>query len=139
MLVYQLEGVRINDSWYCKEGDTYHSFFLEYGDDQPKEYMWEKQVCGHMMSKDLIHWEYAGNALKAEVGTWNDLGIATGSVAKYNGRWYMMFTANSVLYIAKVLKDPVGKDVIMINNVPYGVVGPYAVEYCTDDTIKIIS
>ena len=59
--------------------------------------MWEKQVCGHMMSKDLIHWEYAGNALKAEAGTWNDLGIATGSVAKYNGRWYMMFTANSVM------------------------------------------
>lgn len=86
MLVYGLKNFRINDSWYCKEGDTYHAFFLQ------THLSGEPQSCGHMISKDLIHWDYAGVVLEGEEGTWNDFGIATGSVAKYNGRWYMLYT-----------------------------------------------
>ena len=34
MLLYTLKGERINDSWYVKDGDTYHTFFLRYPGDE---------------------------------------------------------------------------------------------------------
>lgn len=86
MLLYGLKNFRINDSWYCKEGDTYHAFFLQ------TAVSGDPQSCGHMTSKDLIHWDYAGVVLQGKKGTWNDVGIATGSVVKFNGRWYMLYT-----------------------------------------------
>ncbi|MBQ7976668.1 MAG: hypothetical protein IJ300_13375 [Clostridia bacterium] len=89
MLVYGLENERINDSWYCKEGNTYHTFFL-----QCKE-RGCPQSCGHMTSTDLINWKYEGIVLEPKPGTWYDKTIATGSVAKYNGSWYMLFTGHS--------------------------------------------
>lgn len=89
MVVFELEGKGINDSWYCKEGDTYHSFFLEY------ESKGAPQSCGHIISKDLKNWEYLGVVLAPESDTWYDKSIATGSVAKYNGRWYMLYTGHS--------------------------------------------
>ena len=58
MLVYGLKNYRINDSWYCKEGDTYHAFFLQ------TQTSGAPQSCGHMVSKDLIHWDYAGVVLQ---------------------------------------------------------------------------
>lgn len=95
MLLYTLEKIRINDSWYCKEGDTYHAFFLEYPADGDPTGMWTEQTCGHMSSKDLITWEYHGTVLAPVEGLWNDRGIATGSVAKHNGLWYMLYTGGS--------------------------------------------
>ena len=95
MLVYTLNNVRINDSWYCKDGDMYHSFFLEYACDLPPQYRATRQSIGHMYSKDLLHWEYAGVVLQPEPGTWNDAGLATGSIVKYEEQWYMLYTANS--------------------------------------------
>lgn len=95
MLLYTLDGIRINDSWYAKDGDTYHAFFLEYPMDGDPEGIWSRQTVGHMTSKDLISWEYHGTVLKAEPGLWNDKGIATGSVVRHNGMWYMLYTGNS--------------------------------------------
>ena len=92
MLLYTLDGIRINDSWYCKEGDTYHAFFLEYPMNGDPDGMWTRQTCGHMSSKDLINWEYHGTVLRPEADIWNDKGIATGSVVRHNGRWYMLYT-----------------------------------------------
>ena len=95
MLLYTLDGIRINDSWYCKDGDTFHSFFLEYPTDGDPAGMWDRQSCGHMSSKDLINWKYHGTVIAPEKGIWNDKGIATGSVVKHNGIWYMLYTGNS--------------------------------------------
>ena len=95
MLLYSLDKIRINDSWYCKEGDTYHAFFLQYPEDGDPAGMWTNQTCGHMSSKDLLSWEYHGTVLKPEKGLWNDKGIATGSVVKHNGLWHMLYTGTS--------------------------------------------
>lgn len=89
MLLYSVEGQRINDSWYCKEGNTYHAFYLMRPDRS------KMQSCGHSVSHDLIHWDYKGVALEPGNDIWNNDGIATGSVAKYNGKWYMLYTARS--------------------------------------------
>ena len=69
MLLYHLDGIRINDSWFCRENDTYHSYFLEYDWSSPQEFGASRQRCGHMTSKDLIHWNYEGVVLKPEEGT----------------------------------------------------------------------
>lgn len=95
MLLYTLDGIRINDSWYCKDEDTYHAFFLQYPFDGDPAGIWTRQTCGHMSSKDLINWEYHGTVLAPEAGHWNDRGIATGSVVKHNGMWYMIYTGGS--------------------------------------------
>ena len=96
MLAYTLKNKRINDSWYCKEGDTYHAFFLEYGYDEPQKFQWTHQSCGHMTSRDLVNWEYEGTILGPTENTWSDRGIATGSIAKYNGKWYLIFTGGDL-------------------------------------------
>lgn len=86
MILYEVKGMRTNDSWYCKEGDTYHAFFLMR---REGEY---PQSIGHVFSKDLLHWEYAGVVLAPEMDGWNDLTTATGSVVKYDGKWYMLYS-----------------------------------------------
>lgn len=96
MLVYSVPGIRINDSWYCRDEELmYHSYFLEYSYDEPEEYAWSRQRIGHMVSKDLQNWTYCGTVLAPEPGTWNDIGLATGSVVRYNNLWYMLFSGNS--------------------------------------------
>lgn len=89
MLLYHVEGLRLNDSWYCKSGDTYHAFFL-----QCKE-SGAPQSVGHACSRDLFHWEYAGAVLSPDPDGWNDESVATGSVAEYNGKWYMLYSGIS--------------------------------------------
>lgn len=106
MLLYTLNGIRINDSWYCKDGDTYHAFFLTYPVDGDPAGMWSSQSCGHMSSKDLKNWEYHGTVLAPDNSIWNDKGIATGSVVKHDGVWYMLYTGiafmgNGGLAVAK--------------------------------------
>lgn len=95
MLLYTLDGVRLNDSWYAKDGNTYHAFFLEYPANGDPEGMWSRQTVGHMSSEDLLNWEYHGTVLRPEKDIWNDKGIATGSVVKLNGEWYMLYTGNA--------------------------------------------
>ena len=95
MLLYTLKGERINDSWYVKDGDTYHTFFLRYPADGDPRGFWSWQSCAHMTSRDLVHWEDHGIVLAPETGIWNDVGIATGSVVKHEDTWYMLYTAGS--------------------------------------------
>ncbi len=96
MQLFELEGVRINDNWYCEDNGVYHTYFLQYPEDGPLDARcWSEQTVGHAVSEDLIHWEYKGTVLTPDKNIWNDKGIATGSVVKFNGRWYMLYTGNS--------------------------------------------
>jgi len=93
MLLYSVEGLRINDSWYCiDQNNVYHSYFLEYGCDEPPEFIWSRQRIGHVVSEDMYHWTYCGKALKPEPDSWDNLDLATGSVVRYNDLWYMLYT-----------------------------------------------
>ena len=57
MLLYSVEGLRINDSWYCiDQNNVYHSYFLEYGCDEPPEFIWSRQRIGHVVSEDMYHY-----------------------------------------------------------------------------------
>lgn len=81
------------DFWFCRDGDTYHAFHLQaaWALGEPA-LMHGNQHVGHATSRDLLHWTYEGPALVPVLGTWNDRSIATGSVVRHDGRWWMLFT-----------------------------------------------
>jgi len=95
MLLYSLEqqNITVNDSWYAEDNGIYHSYFLEFDRSLPEEYQWSKQTIGHMTSNNLIDWNYEGTVIDSTSAPWLDMGVATGSIVKYNDLWYMIFTA----------------------------------------------
>ena len=96
MLLFEVKGLRLNDNWYCEDNGVYHTYFLEYPENAPLDGRhWSEQTVGHAVSSDLIHWEYKGTVLTADKNCWNDKGIATGSVVKFDGKWYMLYSGNS--------------------------------------------
>lgn len=84
------------DNWFVHDGRQWHAFYLQLAKAVGPERRWKnndfyKQV-GHATSADLRHWQDQGPALCALSGTWNDRHIATGSVVRHAGRWWMAFT-----------------------------------------------
>ena len=52
---------------------------------------------GHAVSADLLHWQSAGIALyPGESGSYDDDGLWTGCVGKYEEMYYMYYTARSL-------------------------------------------
>ncbi len=92
--LYHSHHLVINDSWYAQNGGVYHQFFLQFDYvNEPSEYRYARQTIGHSISTDLIHWEYVGTAIDGTLADWLGPGVATGSIAKYDGMWYMVFTS----------------------------------------------
>ena len=92
---YQPQGQYSWDYWFARNGDTCHAYYLQYpiNADQSKRH--SQQTVGHAISPDLISWIEKPTALAAVAGTWNDVGIATGSVVFKDDRWWMVFSGNS--------------------------------------------
>jgi predicted neuraminidase len=93
---YQPPGMWIWDNWYVNDNGTWHAFYLQLPKAVGLDRRWQnngplKQV-GHATSHDLIHWQDQGPALCALPGTWNDIHIATGSITRQDGLWYMAYT-----------------------------------------------
>ena len=89
-IVLHLEGQRIGDAWYLEEGDTVHAFFLVAP--LARKSSWQ---IGHATSHDLVHWDYLGVALSpGPPGTWDDKGLASGSVIRRDGRYWMAYTGH---------------------------------------------
>jgi len=96
--LYAPPGMWTNDNWFVRDGDTFHAFYLQVPaaignlGDWSRRAGW--QHVGHATSTDLVRWTDHGPALVAVRGTWNDDSIATGSIARFDDRWWMVFTAN---------------------------------------------
>ena len=85
--VYRQEGYDIGDAWYYAEGETVHLFCL-LGTGGRSE-------VAHLVSRDLRNWENAGYALRrGEAGSWDDLRLATGSVIRHQGTYWMAYTGH---------------------------------------------
>ncbi len=96
MAQYQPTDMLSWDYWFAVDQDakTYHAFYLQYPvkADQKKRHGY--QWVGHAVSKDLRNWRTVEDALKPIPETFNDRGIATGSVVSGDdGEWYMWFTS----------------------------------------------
>lgn len=84
------------DNWFARDGDRWHAFYLQLPQAVGQTRRWKDndfyKHVGHATSADLRSWQDQGSALCALSGTWNDRHIATGSVLRHAGRWWMAFT-----------------------------------------------
>lgn len=93
--VYCLKDSFVWDFWYAQQNGVWHAFYLQYPRTADPAFIHERQSVGHATSADLLNWDEQTVALAPEQDSWNDLGIATGSVVLRDGRWYMLYTGNS--------------------------------------------
>lgn len=93
--LYWVDGVRINDSWYIKNGENYYAYYLQYPENAPEAGKWNEQSIGLSVSADLTEWAYKGTVLEPDKNSWNDKGIATGSIVEKDGKFYLLYTGNS--------------------------------------------
>ena len=85
--MYRHEGYDIGDAWYYAEGDTVHLFCLLGSGGRGD--------IAHLVSRDLRNWESAGFALRrGAAGSWDDLRLATGSVIRHQGTYWMAYTGH---------------------------------------------
>jgi len=84
------------DSWYYKDADTYHCFFLQANRsliDPEKRHL--NASIGHAVSQDLTNWEILQDALSPTIEpAWDDNATWTGSVIKdsASGIFHMFYT-----------------------------------------------
>jgi len=84
------------DNWFAYDGQRWHAFYLQLPKAVGPDRRWKDndfyKHVGHATSTDLRTWQDQGPAVCALSGTWNDRHIATGSVAHFDGHWWMAFT-----------------------------------------------
>lgn len=86
------------DSWYIKDGDTYHAFYLcasrGLGDPNRRH---RSPAIGHAISKDLTNWTVVQDALApSEPGAFDSWTTWTGStIRSQDGKWWMFYTGSS--------------------------------------------
>jgi len=86
------------DSWYIKENDVYHAFYLtaSRGLLDPERRHRNPSV-GHAISRDLVNWEVLPDALcPGDSPAWDSWTTWTGSVVLGDdGLWWMFYTGSS--------------------------------------------
>jgi beta-fructofuranosidase len=86
------------DSWYVRDGDLWHGFFLQadksLGDPDLRHF---NVTQGHAVSRDLKAWEHRGTSFAPSEGpAWDDYTTWTGSVVEGDdGLWHLFYTGGS--------------------------------------------
>ena len=98
-MVIKIDGKWLWDSWYFKEGDTWHGFFLQASTaliDPDRRHLNVTQ--GHAVSKDLVNWNHKGTMFgPAKSPAWDDSTTWTGSVVKDDAGLYHLFYTGTTL------------------------------------------
>ena len=99
-MVIAIDGKWIWDSWYAKDGDTYHGFFLQastsLGDPDLRHFNVSQ---GHATSKDLVNWTHLGTMFAPQKNgpAWDDSTTWTGSVLQGpDGLWHLFYTGTTL-------------------------------------------
>ncbi|MEO8244153.1 MAG: levansucrase [bacterium] len=99
-MVIAIDGKWIWDSWYAKDGDMFHGFFLQADTgliDPDLRHMNVTQ--GHATSKDLVNWQHLGTMFTPQRNgpAWDDSTTWTGSVVQGDdGMWHLFYTGTAL-------------------------------------------
>ncbi|MEM8786681.1 MAG: levansucrase [Pseudomonadota bacterium] len=94
-MVLALSDHWIWDSWYLRDGDTWHAYFLKapkaLGDPELRHF---NVAQGHATSPDLRHWTHHGTCFAPADGpAWDDYTTWTGSTVRdAAGGWHLFYT-----------------------------------------------
>lgn len=97
-MVLELEDHWIWDSWYVRDGDLWHCFFLKapksLGDPDLRHF---NVSYGHATSRDLKTWHHLGTCFEpAPPPAWDDYTTWTGSVVRDDdGLWHLFYTGTT--------------------------------------------
>ncbi|WP_116134502.1 levansucrase [Tropicimonas sp. IMCC34043] len=86
------------DSWYARDGDTWHGYFLQadksLGDPNLRHFNVSQ---GHAVSRDLTNWTHLGTCFgPADGPAWDDYTTWTGSVVQDDaGLWHLFYTGTT--------------------------------------------
>jgi beta-fructofuranosidase len=86
------------DSWYVRDGDLWHGYFLQADKALEDPDLRHFNVTqGHATSRDLVTWEHKGTSFApAESPAWDDYTTWTGSVVQGDdGLWHLFYTGTS--------------------------------------------
>jgi beta-fructofuranosidase len=85
-------GNHIGDSWYYIENGVAHCFYLTCPNSVNRHEAWD---IGHATSTNLVDWNIHALALrKGEPGSYDGRCPATGSVLRFNDRYWLAYTGN---------------------------------------------
>ena len=93
----ELDHAWIWDSWFVRDGDTHHAFYLSAPRSLPHPDDRHLNVSiGHATSTDLHTWRVLPNALQpSDHPAFDDLATWTGSVIAHDGQWWLFYTGAS--------------------------------------------
>ena len=98
-MVIAIDKKWIWDSWYAKDGDTYHGFFLQADTSLGDPDLRHLNVTqGHATSKDLVNWTHLGTMFgPSKTAAWDDSTTWTGSVVQDGaGLWHLFYTGTTL-------------------------------------------
>lgn len=96
-MVLALKDHFVWDSWYVKDGDVWHGYFLKaprsIGDPELRHF---NVSYGHATSTDLVNWEHLGTTFAPSAGpAWDDYTTWTGSTLRGDdGLWHLYYTGS---------------------------------------------
>ncbi|MBS1300965.1 family 43 glycosylhydrolase [Loktanella sp. SALINAS62] len=97
-MVIALKDDWIWDSWYYRDGDLWHGYFLKAPKsiEDPDLRHWNV-TQGHATSTDLVNWTHHGTCFApADSPAWDDYTTWTGSVLRdHDGGWHLFYTGSS--------------------------------------------
>lgn len=86
------------DSWYVRDGDIWHAFYLQAPKAirDPEQRHWNVSY-GHATSTDLTNWTHLGTCFQPSAGpAWDDYTTWTGSALRgEDGQWHLFYTGTS--------------------------------------------
>jgi len=93
-----LDDKYIWDSWYVRDGDVWHAYYLQAPRslEDPEQRHWNVSY-GHATSTDLVNWTHLGTCFEPSTdGGWDDYTTWTGSVVKGDdGLWHLYYTGST--------------------------------------------
>ena len=99
-MTLKIDGKWIWDSWYAKDGDTYHGFFLQADKSLIDPDLRHLNVTqGHATSYDLTNWTHLGTMFGPQKSrpAWDDSTTWTGCVVQDDaGLWHLFYTGTTL-------------------------------------------